>query len=139
MVFPMICDIFFPAYLLNIHFLCSKFVYIKSLDFILQCISIHIFCPSHLLAHFTFLFPRIIFISNFVLSSYNLYPFNTLTISAQTRHTKSIFLSRVISHPFSLLLKYLCSLYTFKNLCQFVVDRIVVIALFFSILSIGLH
>ena len=67
-VFFTTCDIFFPAQLFNIHFLSNKFVYIKSLDFILQCISIHMFCPSLLLEHFTFLFCHIIFISNFVFS-----------------------------------------------------------------------
>ena len=39
-VFSMICDIFFPAQLFNIHFLAIKFVHIKSLDFILFCTSL---------------------------------------------------------------------------------------------------
>ena len=36
----------------------------------------------------------------------------------------------VISHPFSLLLKYLHSLSTFNNLCQLVVGRVVIVAFF---------
>ena len=68
MVFSMIRDIFFPAQLGNIHFLSFKFVHMKSLDFILQFISIHIFCSSLLLHHFTFFLSFIIFILNFVFS-----------------------------------------------------------------------
>ena len=40
MVFSMISNIFFPAQLFNIHLLSINFVHIKSLDFILQFISI---------------------------------------------------------------------------------------------------
>ena len=39
-VFSMISDIFFPAQLFNIHFFSIKFVHIKSIDFILQSISL---------------------------------------------------------------------------------------------------
>ena len=67
-VFFMICNIFFPAQLYNIHFLSSKFVYNKSLDFILQCISIHIFCSTLLIANLTFNFPCNTLISNLVFS-----------------------------------------------------------------------
>ena len=56
-VFSMISDIFFPAQLLNINFLSSKFLHIKSLDFILQFISLlsynslNLFTPLLILVH----------------------------------------------------------------------------------------
>ena len=67
-IFSMICSIFFPAQLFHVHFLSFKFVQIKSLDFILQFISIHRFYPFLLLPHFTFFFPLIILVLNCVFS-----------------------------------------------------------------------
>ena len=140
MVFFMICNIIFPAQLYNIHFLSSKFVYNKSLDFIVQYISIHIFCPSLLLAHFTFLFPCNIFISNLIFSLPTTCFHSTLLLFLPYPETQNEFPCQgsfyilfffFILHPFAQILKYLHSLYTFNKLCQLVVGRVVVVAMFF--------
>ena len=64
-VFFMICIIFSPGELFNVHFLSFTFVPIRSLVFILEFISDLIFCSSLLLLHFTF-FPLLIFILKFI-------------------------------------------------------------------------
>ena len=124
----MICNIFFPAQLYNIHFLSSEFVYNVTRFYTTVYFSSHILPLPSLSPFYLPLSSQYFHFKFGFLSSYNLFPFHTLTISPPPRHSKRIFLSRVISHPFAQLSKYLCSLYAFNKLCQLVVGRVVVMS-----------
>ena len=125
-VFFIICIIFSPAQLFNIHFFSFKFVPIISLDFLLQFISDLIFCSSLLLLHFTFLLPLLIFVLKFIFSLTMTCFYSTLLLFLTTQTLKTIFL--LISHPtfFFLVLKGFYSLSTFIHLSLLVVDMVVV-------------
>ena len=131
-VFFMICDIFFPAQLYNIHFLSSEFVYNVTRFYTTVYFSSHILPLPSLSPFYLPLSTQYFHFKFGFLSSYNLFPFHTLTMSSLPRHSKQIVLSRVISQPFAQLLKYPCSLYTCNKQCQLLVGRVVVLALFFQ-------
>ena len=136
MVFSMIGDIFFPAQLFNMNFLAFKFVHIKSLDFILQFISGHIFAPP--LTPFYFFFPLIIFILNFVFFLATTYFHSHSYYFSPVQPLETNFLVYGNLTFLFLILKYPCSLSTFSNLCLLAVDRVVIVA-FYSIISLYLR
>ena len=88
-------------------------------------------CPSLLLFHFTFLFPLIIFILNFVFTLATTHFHAELLLFLPHPALQNQFSCQWSSHihvPW--LLKYLHSLPTFSSISLFVVDRVAVVALF---------
>ena len=137
-VATMISDIFFPAQLFNFHFIFMNFVHIKSVDFILQFISIHIGCLSILLPHFTLFFPLIIFVLNFVFSLPTTFsiPYSYYFSPIQTHKTNIL----VNGHLISFFPNPKIPVFSFylQQSLFFGVYRVVIVT-YFSISSLDLH